>query len=98
MRRLIILMGLLAGVTSVSQAAILSSFALSDPFTNETYVSITFDGVPDFYTTDAFGRQADSFQFYISYALPYKETFAPIIVRGDEIHYDSTVVIRDGLG
>ena len=85
-------------LASTAHAKIVSSGAVSDPFTNRTYFSITFDAPPDFYTVDAYDRAADEFQFYISYALPYLETSAPIIVRGGEIHYNSTIAIRDGVG
>jgi len=85
-------------LVSNAHAKIVSSWAVSDPSTNRTYFGITFDAPPDFYTIYAADYQLDSFQFYISYSLPYLVTFAPIIVRGEEIHLNSTVVIRNGVG
>jgi hypothetical protein len=49
---------------------------------------IVFDQVPDFFTTDSFGRQADSFQYFIvgNPSLPYPSNYDSII-RGEEIHW-----------
>jgi len=89
----------LAVVTEAgAQMTVVSSWAVSDPTDNQTYFSVTFSTVPDFMSVDGFGRQADSFQYYITYAAPYTLQNFSILIRGDEIHYASTIVIRDRSG
>ena len=54
--------------------------------TDSVTFRIVFSEVPDFITTDEYGRQADSFQYFIvgDPTLPYPENYDSII-RGDEI-------------
>lgn len=65
--------------------------------------SLTFNQQPNFYTTDAAGRPANSFQveFDGTYdpALPsYYPTSLTAVVRGDEIHVGSGVTVRSPAG
>jgi len=55
--------------------------------------SILFDQVPDFFSTDGVGRQADSFQFYVQSQSPFllsdfhvPPDDAESIIRGENIH------------
>ncbi len=59
--------------------------------------SLQFNQVPDFYTVDAYGRPADSFQveFDGNSALPNDLT---AVVRGDEIHVADAVRVRSPQG
>jgi hypothetical protein len=54
---------------------------------------ITYNGTPDFFTTDSVGRQADSFQFYVG----TNPSFFPdgSIIRGEEIHYGGGLPVRN---
>jgi probable HAF family extracellular repeat protein len=58
--------------------------------------SLTFNQVPDFFTVDQVGRQANGFEFYISTSTNITTTgpFASII-RGDEIHVAGDLRIRN---
>src|SRR5258708_7613266 len=47
--------------------------------------TLTFNHPPDLLTADTIGRQADSFQFFIS----------TTVVRGEEIHIAGDVRVRD---
>ena len=73
------------------------------------FFRLVFDGPPDFYTTDSFGRQRDEFQFYIDTSNPV-DVGAPqhhwasagiypndglSIIRGGEIHEQGSIRIRD---
>jgi hypothetical protein len=62
---------------------------------------ITFDSTPDFFSADAFGRQADSFQFFINtnpsptpFDMPTLWRNATTIIRGEEIHVFGDIPIR----
>lgn len=59
--------------------------------------SIDFPHVPNFYSVDAFGRVADSFQIQISANPNGSPQINPTtVIRGDEIHYSSAITIRNG--
>jgi hypothetical protein len=61
--------------------------------------SITYNRLPDFFTLDSMGRQADSFQWYLD-TLPGDNGFGgaipwETIIRGEEIHIAGDIRIRD---
>lgn len=63
--------------------------------------TIRFAAKPDFYTVDAFNRQADSFQLF-SFDTPMKDEsglaggciLCTSITRGEEIHYGDGIPVR----
>jgi hypothetical protein len=61
-----------------------------DQTTQTVHFDMHFVGTPDFFTVDSAGRQADSFQLFIS------DTGGESLVRvtGDEIHDGGAVVVR----
>ena len=78
---------------------VLSESAVFDPVAGQVNFTLTFNRAPDFMTVDEFGRQADSFQYYIlgDLSLPYPGYYDSII-RGDEIHIVPGVLrIRDAV-
>jgi hypothetical protein len=77
--------------------AVVSESARYNESTGEVSFRIVFSQKPDFFTTDAFDRPANSFQYFIigDSSLPYPETFDSII-RGDEIRFaDGLAAIRN---
>jgi len=59
-----------------------------------------FNRMPDFSTLDTFGRQADSFQYYIDSNLndptPFNSYMVDVLIRGEEIHVGGGgIPIRD---
>lgn len=64
----------------------------------KTDFSITFTGVPDFFTIDKAGRAANSFQFYImnTGALPPINELWDVIIRGEEIRHFGKILVRNG--
>jgi hypothetical protein len=70
-----------------------SQSAVFNPTTGTVQFSITFNQPPDFFTVDSFGRQANSFQFFIvgDPSLPYPKNFDSII-RGEEIHITGNTI------
>ena len=60
--------------------------------------SLTFNQVPDFFTVDQFGRQANSFQFYIATS-PFPGLYPPrpyaSLIRGEEIHVAGDLRVRN---
>ena len=65
----------------------LSESAVYNPATQQVLFTLQFNQPPDFVTTDALGRQANSFQFLIvgNPSLPRPTNFDSIL-RGEEIH------------
>jgi hypothetical protein len=58
--------------------------------------NISFSRTPDFTTVDGMGRQADSFQIWIDDSKSADPTYnGSVIVRGQEVHYDDDIRIRD---
>lgn len=70
---------------------------------NSVQFQIEFNRTPDFLTTDEYGRQADSFQYYVDAdgGLPifkggeFYYSNLESIIRGDEIHLGGDVRIRN---
>lgn len=87
-------------ITSFSSRVDLNSMAAK--------FDLNFDSAPDFFTTDSYGRQADSFQmFVISDNLPvelstfYRASAGEVVrddltvIRGDEINESSQMRVRE---
>ena len=87
-----------------TQAAILinSQSAVVNPGTHEAVFTIEFNEAPDFFSADSFGRQANSFQYFIDAdgglpvfrGSPYYSELETII-RGEEIHFAGDILIRN---
>ena len=95
----IAVLGLMVGIAGPARATFMfvSQSAVFNPVTQQVLFTIEFNQVPDFFTVDSFGRQANSFQYYIvgDPKLPYPANFDAII-RGEEIHITlDTIRIRD---
>jgi hypothetical protein len=91
--------GTALAVPSVSSAGIASQSAIYNPLTGEVAFTLVFDQQPDFFSTDAPGRQADSFQYFIvgDPTLPYPSRYDSLI-RGDELHSTiDQIPIRDAV-
>ena len=56
---------------------------------------IAFNRAPDFFTTDALGRQADEFQYYVGSDEPEAPWLYDSVIRGGEIHSSGLVRIRN---
>ncbi|MEH1835350.1 MAG: hypothetical protein V7L29_25675 [Nostoc sp.] len=92
------------GTGQIAQAVLLieSESALVNLDAKEVLFTINFNRVPDFFTVDQVGRQADSFQYFIDAdgelpvfrGSPYYSELESII-RGEEIHVAGDVRIRD---
>ncbi len=98
-----------AAVVSIAPAVARADFALVsqdlsiNKQSDQATFTLTFNQQPNFYTTDAAGRPADSFQveFDGTYdpALPsYYPTALTAVVRGDEIHDGNTITVRSPTG
>ena len=93
---------LFASGIGYSELFIESESAIVDFDNMEVSFNIVFSRVPDFYTTDEVGRQADSFQYYIDFdSSPIYQgsdsDFIEAIIRGGEIHVYDEIPIRDTL-
>jgi hypothetical protein len=68
---------------------VVSESAVYDPVTGNVDFTVRFNRKPNFRTIDEFGRQADSFQYYIigDDTLPHPQNFDAII-RGPEITFN----------
>ncbi|MEH1846396.1 MAG: hypothetical protein V7L25_15705 [Nostoc sp.] len=92
------------GTGQIAQAVLLieSESAVVNLDAKEVLFTINFNRVPDFFTVDQVGRQADSFQYFIDAdgelpvfrGSPYYSELESII-RGEEIHVAGDVRIRD---
>ncbi len=81
------------------QFGLVSQYAIYSPRTGAVTFRVVFNRAPDFFATDSFGRQADSFQYFIvgNASLPYPQNYDSII-RGEEIHSRiSTIPIRNAV-
>jgi hypothetical protein len=85
---------------------VLSTPALALPLTIESLrlssqgdsvlFDMVFDRMPDFTTVDAFGRQADAFQFHIWYddKVPHLNAIYQTVIRGTEINIAGDIPVR----
>jgi hypothetical protein len=57
---------------------------------------IVFDRMPDLMATDAFGRQADAFQFHLWYddKIPHFDAIYQTVIRGSEIGIAGAIPVR----
>jgi hypothetical protein len=77
---------------------IVSESAVFQPATQDVWFTLAFSRAPDFFTTDAAGRSADSFQYFVGVTgLPYPASFVSII-RGDELQLWGAIAVRDPTG
>jgi len=106
MRRGLVLIGVAFWVgiccTSVRGSFRTVSDSVETDFTaHTTTFTVRFDCAPDFLTLDQYGRQKNSFQYYIDRDLD-GEIFSPdadvLIVRGEEIHSADALRVREALG
>jgi hypothetical protein len=83
---------------------IISESAVVNQGNNEVLFTINFNRTPNFLSTDEFGRQADSFQYFIEAdgkfpiwrGSPYYSEL-DAIVRGEEIHVAGNIRFRKAL-
>lgn len=83
--------------TALAEFTIVSNSAVFDPLNQSVLFTLEFSEPPDFLTVDPFGRQTDSFQYYIvgDPNLPYPQ-FYDTIIRGEEIHITrDTIRVRN---
>ena len=93
--RVTLAMALCAGVLAIGSAPagaqtpvqVVCESAVYHPGTQTVYFTIVFDSAPDFTTTDAAGRIADQFQYY----LPSDQS-AETIIRAHEVPADPTLL------
>jgi hypothetical protein len=97
-----VLVGLGYGVPAEAALMVLSQSAEVNLDSNSVLFQIEFNRAPDFFTTDEYGRQADSFQYFIdadgelslfSGGISYSNL--ETIIRGGEIHLGGDVRIRN---
>jgi hypothetical protein len=85
--------------TGYVKAFIVVSQYITPDFLNQRFdFKITFDQVPDFYTFDSVGRQADSFQYMFDADCksPFnRSSDTDICVRGEEIHSLGYIPVRN---
>src|SRR5213592_741007 len=89
----------LAVAVDSSLFEIVSQSALADSTREQTTFELTFNGAPDFTTTDALGRPANAFQYF--YDAAGETDFLPassvVVIRGTEIRFDHEIPVRDSL-
>jgi hypothetical protein len=92
------------GTGQIAQAVLLveSESAVVNLDAQEVSFTINFNRVPDFFTLDEVGRQADSFQYFIDpsgelpiFRPPSAYSNLSSIIRGEEIHVSGDIRIRD---
>lgn len=84
-----------AALTVISESAVVNNK------TQEVLFTINFNKPPDFFSVDEFGRQADSFQYFIEASgtfpifrgSPYYSE-VDTIIRGEEIHVGGNIRFR----
>jgi len=99
-----LLLGLTSGLPAEAALLVLSQSAKVNLASNSVLFQIEFNRAPDFFTSDEYDRQADSFQYFIE----ADGGFPPIvrgtdsyysnlesIIRGEEIHLGGEVRIRN---
>jgi hypothetical protein len=100
-----LLFGLTSGLPAEAALMVLSQSAEVNLASNSVLFQIEFNRVPDFFTTDEYDRQADSFQYFIEAdgGFPiFRGTDSyysnlESIIRGEEIHLGGDVRIRNAL-
>lgn len=85
-----VLVGLGYGVPAEAALLVLSQSAEVNLNSNSVLFQIEFNRAPDFFTTDEYGRQADSFQYFID-----ADGGFPIF-RGTDIYYSNLEAIIPG--
>jgi hypothetical protein len=101
-----ILIGLGYGVPAKAALLVLSQSAEVNLDSNSVQFQIEFNRAPNFFTTDEYGRQADSFQYYVDAdgGFPifkggeFYYSNLESIIRGEEIHLSGNVPIRNAFG
>ena len=77
---------------------VVSESAVFNSLSNRVDFTVTFNATPDFYTVDGFNR-ANAFQYHIFYDndpfQPPNAEYMNALIRGDEIHVDGDLRIRD---
>jgi len=97
--------GLTSGLPAEAALLVLSQSVEVNLANNSVLFQIEFNRAPDFFTTDEYDRQADSFQYYIDAdgGFPiFKGTdiyYSNLesLIRGEEIHLAGDVRIRNAL-
>ncbi|MBC1219534.1 hypothetical protein GNF10_14785 [Nostoc sp. UCD121] len=96
------LIGLGTGQIAQAELFVKSESVVVNLDAQEVSFTINFNKVPDFVTVDEFGRQADSFQYFIDpsgelpiFRPPSAYSNLSSIIRGEEIHIAGDVRIRD---
>ena len=98
-----LLFGLTSGVPAEAALLVLSQSAEVNLASNSVLFQIEFNRTPDFFTTDEYGRQADSFQYYVDAdgGFPifkggeFYYSNLESIIRGSEIYLGGDVRIRN---
>jgi len=92
---------LTSGLPAEAALMVLSQSAEVNLDSNSVLFQIEFNRAPDFFTTDEYDRQADSFQYYINAdeGLPVYRGYSELesIIRGEEIAVGGNVGIRNAL-
>jgi hypothetical protein len=94
-----LLFGLTSGVPAEAALMVLSQSAEVNLDSNSVLFQIEFNRAPDFFTTDEYDRQADSFQYFIdadglrNTGISYSTL--EYLIRGEEIHLGGDVRIRN---
>src|SRR4028119_1995930 len=100
-----LLFGLTSGLPAEAALLVLSQSAEVNLASNSVLFQIEFNRVPDFFTTDEYDRQADSFQYFmdadggfpIFRGTDIYYSNLESIIRGEEIHLGGDVRIRNAL-
>jgi len=98
-----LLFGLTSGLPAEAALMVLSQSAEVNLASNSVLFQIEFNRPPDFFTTDEYGREADSFQYYVDAdgGFPifkggeFYYSNLESIIRGGEIHLGGDVRIRN---
>jgi hypothetical protein len=100
-----VIIALGTGTSAQARLMVNSQSAVANLDTQQAIFTINFNEVPDFFSVDEFGRQADAFQYFIdgdgnfpfSLGNPvYSEL--ETIIRGGEINIAGDIRVRDVFG
>ncbi len=76
-----------------------SESSVYDPLTNRVDFTVSFNRIPNLFTADAYGRQADGFQYWIFYDNnPFQIRLPPelsALIRGVEVFVHGDLPIRN---